>query len=78
MNDREAALEYVNSRRRLALTPREGPGAQLVNMIDAYLAGVAAEREACAKLADIEHEDPGDTIDSVLTRLATAIRVRGG
>lgn len=34
------------------------------------------EREACARLADIEHEDPDDDIDAVLTRLATAIRAR--
>jgi hypothetical protein len=39
--------------------------------------GAEREREACAKLADIEHEDPGDDVDAVLTRLAAAIRKRG-
>lgn len=37
---------------------------------------VNQERDACAKLCDIEHEDPGDTIDVILTRLGAAIRNR--
>ena len=40
-------------------------------------AAIAEEREACAFLADIEHENAGDSTDTVLTRLAKAIRARG-
>jgi hypothetical protein len=48
-----------------------------VEIVAAINAAVAAEREACACLADIEHEDGGESVDEVLTRLAAAIRARG-
>ncbi len=56
-------------------------GAELYGLVEAAIrregAALAAEREACARLADVECEDPGDDVDSVLTRLAAAIRARG-
>lgn len=44
---------------------------------EARKAAILESREACAKIVDNEHANPGDDIDAVLTRVAEVIRKRG-